>query len=68
MATLILERYPFNARIDDEGWPRVLGRHGVGNMNSNGRLLLGLCVQFQLTITNTLSQLLAKYKTTWMHP
>lgn len=60
----------FNARVgrDFEAWPKVLGRHGVGNMNSNGQLLLSLCAQFELAVTNTMFRLPEKYKTTWMHP
>ena len=46
----------FNARVgtDHEGWDGVLGKHGVGNENSNGTALLSLCSQKELIITNTL--------------
>ena len=60
----------FNARVgrDTEAWKGVLGRHGVGNCNDNGRLLLEFCSEQQLTITSTIFQQRDNLKTTWMHP
>ncbi|CAG4956922.1 unnamed protein product [Parnassius apollo] len=60
----------FSPRVgrDYDAWPKVLGRHGVGKMNSSGRLLLSFCAQLDLAITNTMFRLPANYKATWMHP
>lgn len=60
----------FNARVgrDFDVWQGVIGRHGVGNCNSNGLLLLQLCNQHALTLTNTNFQQANKYKNTWQHP
>lgn len=59
----------FNARVgtDSDTWG-ALGKHGVGNMNDNGLMLLRLCTEFNLIVGNTLFQQADKYKVTWMHP
>ena len=49
-------------------WKGILGNHGVGNCNDNGRLLLEFCAEQELTITNTIFQQKNSHKTTWMHP
>ena len=60
----------FNARVgrDFSSWENVIGKHGIGRENSNGTLLLSLCSQYNLTITNTIFQQATRHKTTWMHP
>ena len=46
----------FNARIgrENDKWPSALGKYGIGKCNSNGELLLALCTEFDLTVTNTM--------------
>ncbi|XP_072947721.1 uncharacterized protein [Epargyreus clarus] len=60
----------FNARVgsDHQAWQQVLGRHGVGKCNTNGSLLLSLCAEFNLSVTNTFFRMPDKFKTSWMHP
>ena len=59
----------FNARVgnDWQSWPIVMGKHGVGKMNTNGLMLLEFCTRFQLIITGIIFQLKNHLKTTWMH-
>ena len=61
----------FNARVGQDHahtWANIIGRHGVGSLNSNGLLLLELCAEHNLTVMNTMFRLKNKHKTTWMHP
>ena len=59
----------FNARVgkDWQSWPSVIGKHGVGRMNSNGLLLLEFCTRFQLYVMGTMFQLKSYLKNTWQH-
>ena len=52
----------FNPRVCDDwqSWPIVMGKHGVGKMNTNGPMLLEF-------ITGTIFQLNNHLKTTWTH-
>ena len=44
----------FNARVGTNHhiWNGVIGKHGVGNVNSNGLRLLNLCSEFDLIISH----------------
>ena len=48
----------FNARVRSDliAWERFIGHRVVENENSNGSLILTMCAEFQLVITNTLFQ------------
>ncbi|CAH1250114.1 Hypp8770 [Branchiostoma lanceolatum] len=60
----------FNARVgsDCPGWGRVLGTQARGRTNSNGSLLLELCTELDLAITNTFFAMADKWYYSWMHP
>ena len=60
----------FNARIGryNDKWPLVMGKHRIRKCNSNGELLLALCSEFELIVTNTMFKQKDERKTTWMHP
>ena len=56
----------FNARIgrDNDKWPLVMGKQGIGNCNSNGEFQLALCCEFELIVTNTMFKQKDERKTT----
>ena len=60
----------FSARIGrhNDKWPLVMGKHGIGKCNFNGELLLALCFEFELIVTNTMFKQKDECKSTWMHP
>ena len=61
----------FNARVGTDllTWEGVIGTEGVGKCNSKGKGLLFLrkCAEHELLITNTISRLPTRNKTSWMH-
>lgn len=58
-----------NARVGKDwwSWPSVIGKHGVGNMNSYGLMLLEFCSRYQLCVMGTMFQMKNSLKTTWQH-
>ena len=60
----------FNSRIgrENDKWPSALDKYGIGKCNSNGELLLALCTEFDLIVTNTMFKQKDAHKTTWTHP
>ena len=56
----------FNVKIGRDKWPLIMGKHGIRKCNSNGELLLVLCSEFELIVTNTMFKQKDERKTTWM--
>ena len=60
----------FNSRVgrDLELWKGVLGRHGTGNCNDNGRLLLEFCSNISSSSPTPCSTQKNRLKATWRNP
>ena len=60
----------FNARVGRsfENWTDILGKNDIGNMNCNGQLLLEVCANQSLCVTNTFFSGKISRKTSWKHP
>ena len=55
----------FNVRVGKvDKWPRVIGPLGVRKCYSNSKLLLGLCSEHNLVITDTIFKCKEDHKTT----
>ena len=55
----------FNVRVGKvDKWPRVIGPLGVRECYSNSELLLGLCSEHNLVITDTIFKCKEDHKTT----
>ena len=49
-------------------WKAIVGHNGIRKCNANGELLLGVCAEHILMVTNALIQFRNGQKTTWKHP
>ena len=63
----MLTEIPRIGRENDK-WSSALGKYGIEKCNSNGELLLALCTEFDLIVTNTMFKQKDEHKTTWTHP
>lgn len=66
-ADIVILMGDLNAKVGDDntGWETVMGRHGLGRMNENGRRLAELCVKYDLVIGGTLFPHKVFHKYTW---
>jgi hypothetical protein len=58
----------FNAAVGEQGEDGVAGRHGLGQRNDRGQMLLEFCKQNKLCITNTWYKHNKRRKYTWKSP
>ena len=59
-----------NAKVgsNNKDWEKVMGPHGIGNMNENGELFADFCLNQDLVIGGTLFQHRNIHKATWVSP
>src|SRR5215469_10400832 len=59
-----------NAKIgpNNEGIEHVMGRHGIGNMNENGKLFSALCANYDLIIGGAVFPHKTCHKVSWVSP
>ena len=57
-----------SARIGQDLWRGVRGRHGIGECNDAGKRFLEFCARNQFTIMNTWFQKKGHHLATWKHP
>lgn len=49
-------------------WRRVLGHHGIGDMNNNGQRLVEFCAENDMVVSGTLFQHKTIHRCTWTSP
>ena len=60
----------FNAKIgtDNTGYERVMGTHGLGEMNENGGMFLDTCAQYDFVVGGSVFPHKNIHKATWVSP
>ena len=60
----------FNAKIgtDNTGYERVMGTHGLGEMNENGGMFLDTCAQYEFVVGGSVFPHKNIHKATWVSP
>ena len=41
-------------RTSNDKWRSALGKYGIGKYNSHGKIILAICTEFDLIVTNTM--------------
>ena len=59
-----------NAKVgpDNSGYEQVMGKHGLGTMNSNGELFANCCAEHNMVIGGTTFPHKKSHKATWVSP